>query len=211
MMQSSTLYSVSLVLLSAGCLSVFLTACLAWWKIRGLKGTPSVSFSPTSVTVTGSSFLPASTVNKLGGMVLVLTAFSLALNLWMIVGRYGRSERITLKNVHVLAQTSPDTFTMEVQAKPGEWHSFMAHFCEDSQLTPEIRPGVTLLLMVYSEDRHQHCFDVRQPNGYVLWRDDRNVPILSNFAQSGSPAPPCAAETAGPEQTARSERSRQGR
>lgn len=204
MTHSSTLYLVSLVLLSAGCLSVFLTACLAWWKIRGFRGMPSVSLSPTSVTVTGSSFLPASTVNKLGTMVLVLAAFTLALNLWMILGRYGRSERITLKNVHVLAQTDPDTFTMEVQSQPGEWYPFMAHFCQDSNITPEIRPGVTLLLMVYSEDQHEHCFDVRQPNGYVLWRDDHNVPILSNFTNAGQTAAPCTTETAGPYQAARS-------
>ena len=208
MMQSSTLYLASLVLLSVGCLSVFLTACLALWKIREHKDMRLGSFLPTSESVTISSFLPASTVNKIALIAVISVGFSLVYDLWAITARFGRSERITLENIRVLQQTDPQTFTMAVQAeKNGAWHNFTAHFCDDSNITPEIRPGVTLLLMVYEEDQHLHCFDVRQPNGYTLWRNEHNEPIISDFSSWPGPSTTSVPrEATGPDETARSQR-----
>ena len=201
MMQSSTLYLGSLVLLSAGCLSVFLTACLAWWRIRGLKDSPSVSLSPTSVNVTGSIFLPASTVNKLGAMVLVLAGLTLGVNLWMIVGRYGRGDLVKLRDVHVLQRYDARHFLMSVRESPaGPWGKFSAVPCQP--FPDDIRDGVTLLKFYYVYDPHLNCNDWYAPGaGYSAWRTPDDKPILTDFARSES-ASPCSAETDGPKETA---------
>lgn len=202
MTHSSIAYLVSLVLRSVGCFSVFLTACLAWWKLRGLTLAPSTLSSPISGNEMASSYLPASTVNKLLGLAIVLNLFGVATTTWMLADRFSRTDRVTLENVHVLAQSGRNDFTMEVQSKPGngDWRQFGVTFCPDSHVTPEIRPGVTLLVLAYQEDTHLHCFDVRQPNGYVLWRDKHNAPIISSFPRSSTA--PQTADT-GPQTEAR--------
>lgn len=206
MTHSSIAYLASLVLRSVGCFSVFLTACLAWWKLRGITVVPLTSSSSTSVNVTGSSYLPASTVNRLLALAIALNLFGIGTTTWILIDRFARPDRVTLENVHVLSQLGTNEFTMEVQSKPGngDWRRFAATFCPDSYITPEIRPGVTLLVLAYKEDAHLGCFDVRQPNGYVLWRDEHNAPIISSFPRSSTACPCSSTADTGPETEARS-------
>ena len=202
---SSTFYLLSLVALCCVLLAVSIRASQVFLSVSKLSKKLQTATPTTSVSVTGTSYLPISVVNRLALISAISTAFACGIVMWTIFDRFDRTERVTLKNVHVLQQTDANTFTMEVRDKEGEWMPFTASFCPDSHITPEIKKGVTLLLMVYEEDRHLHCFDVRQPNGYVLWRNDHNEPIVSTFApDSRQTTSSCPAE--GPAQTAQGPR-----
>lgn len=91
---------------------------------------------------------------------------------------FHREDLISLHNVAVIDNPTPLGFHMETND-----NVFYASFCQDSDLTPEIRPGVTLILLRYREDRHNHCFEVNRPDeGYILLRSENGNPVLTSHA-----------------------------
>ncbi len=93
---------------------------------------------------------------------------------------FHRDNPVVMNDVRVLTQDG-DTFRMDVRNPRSQTRDqFLVRFC--SEVTSEIRPGVTLTLLQYREDLHNHCFEVdRSDEGYILLRRPDHVPELTAF------------------------------
>jgi hypothetical protein len=203
---SGTLYLVSLCFWWAGLVTCLIVASqIAFSSVRLIEESSILRWKD----MTADQF-----VTRFRGRVRIVNRLAVVATLIMFIGcgtifysftdRFQRTERITLKNVHVLSRHGENDFVMEVESRShnGDWQPFAVTFCPTTHATPEIVPGVTLLALTYTEDQELKCFDARQPNGYILWRynnDPHQPPILSDFRARSA--------AARPEETAASARS----
>ena len=187
---SSTLYLASLVLLSLVCLAILLKASDILYITRKMTVSLSEPLSASSVIVTGSSYLPASMVNKIfaAGMLMVLLGGGVLVN--DIMQRFHRSQLVKLEDVHVLAKYDANSYCMEVQTSPqsNHWKPFSAHTCDP--LEADVVPGATLPIFYFAVDSNLQCYDWNAEHaGYTVWRNNAKQPILSSFPRS--PTPQC--------------------
>src|SRR6267378_188524 len=95
---SSIFYLLSLVALSSVLLGVCLRSCqifVALSRFTGKRLGPSL----VGLEITGSSFLPASTMNKLALVNVLSLFFAWGLITWTIFDRFQRTNTVELKNV----------------------------------------------------------------------------------------------------------------
>lgn len=187
---SGTLYLVSLVLLSSVLLALCLKAIEAWREVREILNGPLNSSSNSSIIVSGTSYLPASMINRLAAIAVLSTVFALTVSVWLIFDRFGRSDLVKYENVHVLARYSPRNFCMESRGI-----QFSARPCQP--FPDDIVPGVTLTKFWYVYDEHLNCNDWYatrrgEKAGYSTWRNPDDTPILTNFPRSASAGESCA-------------------
>lgn len=191
---SSTLYLLSLVLLSVVLLAILLKVCELWFILRKITPSLSVPFSGISVNVTGTSYLPASMVNRALILAAAITLFSVTTSVWLILDRYGRSDLVKLENVRVLKRYDATHFLMSVEDSAGQWTDFSVVPCQ--AFPADITAGVTLKKFYYVYDRHLNCNDwYARGAGYTAWRLPNDKPVLSDFARSESATPPCPSAT----------------
>lgn len=177
------LHEVSWVFSLVGCFCALLGGLVLWWKTRAITLPTFGSLQ----TMLSSNYRPglAGLNERMWKVNIILFAIALVFDLDAFQKEFYRPEIVTMSNVHVLAQSLDDplTFTMDVyNPVKRERAAFTASFCPNSQLTPEIQPGVTLGELDYIEDTHQRCFDVRAPHtGYIIERDNHHVPTRISF------------------------------
>ena len=197
---SGTLYLASLVLLSSVLLALCLKSLEAWREVREIQNGPLNSSSNSSIIVSGTSFLPASMINRLAVAAVLSTAFALTVSVWLIFDRFGGDGLVKKTNVQVLWRDGTQ-FCMRDSA--GE---FSAHPCPPD-FPGDIVGGVTLTRYNFRYDQHLNCnvWANKQDEGYSAWRYSDDRPILTAFARPASSgcANPRAAET---ETTARARR-----
>lgn len=193
-LQSSTTYLVSLVLLSCVLLGVFIRASQVFLALQKLTKDQSTASPNGYITLTGSSFLPISVMNRIVFAAVISVLFGLGTGLWNIMDRFHRSDLVKLVDVHVLHRFSRTIWCMDVPEAP---HSlkrtvFSAVTCDP--LEDDVVAGATLPQFYYVIDQHLHCYDWKAEHaGYTVVRRNGHEPILSAFA--GSPTASCSPET----------------
>lgn len=190
---SSTFYLLSLVALSSVLLAVCLKSCQIFVVLSRFTG-KRLGPSSAGLEITGSSFLPASTINKLALVNVLSLFFAWGLITWTIFDRFARSELVQLENVHVTSKTDDSHFKMSIAEKPGSSRlvEFSATTCDP--LEKDVVAGATLCKFYYVVDSHLHCYDWNAKHaGYTLWRDINNDPIITS--DSGPPTASCTDQT----------------
>lgn len=166
---------------------------------NGEPSNPSLQMF-TSATQTSHSFVPTTT--SIVAVVLCLCAFGSMLHSLADNGEY-HGRVIEMRDIHILDQYSKNLFRADVANSSGLRQAFVLNFCDYSDITPEIQPGVQMD-MWYMEDRvHGYCFDVSpgQDRGYTLRRINNGPnapPVIHDWkvnANAGQAAAPCATET----------------
>lgn len=207
---SSTFYLLSLLALCSLLLAVSLKAFAVFIALRKFTVKP-LGPSSVSLEVTGSSFLPASMINRVVLVSACSTLFAWGVITWTIFDRFHRSELVRLEKVQINSKDDSRNFKASIVENPGSSKliSFSLTACDP--LENDVVAGVTLCKFYYVVDSHLHCFDWNAKHaGYTVWRDGNNEPILTS--DTGPPAASCeatpthsSAET-GPETQARARR-----
>lgn len=170
-----TLHQVSYCFYLAGLVAALLTSTRLWWLSRRNSGKALSGWSGTA-----SSRLSGEAIRKVQVSTIALFAASLITFAHLTVREFHRENPVQLRDVRVLSR-SGDTFRMDVRnPRTQERDQFTVRFC--SEVTREIQPGITFVLLQYREDMHNQCFEVdRSDEGYVLLRRENNEPVLTAF------------------------------
>lgn len=215
------LHLVARALSFLGCISgIYVSGTLLTrsWRRRSKPTTDAAADTPTrfspSNSIYGSwlntAFPDTSTRTDAGSLLIFLCALGL-LATAMVSER--PKKLIEMQDVHILQQYDANTFQADVAMSSGQRTEFVLNFCPSSNVTPEIKPGVSMHIW-YMEDRiHGDCFDVSpgDDRGYELRRDHDRKPILGSWSmvvptvqrkELANTGPTAASGPSGPYETA---------